>query len=357
MPRRWQPSLRTAIAVPMALLFGGTVALMALSQHRQIHGLIDQESVRLLNAVTSTSQGRLAAYLEAPYQIQRSLADTIARQQLYQPGDVRPVADYLRAVFPNRYGEFDQVGLLGFGGRDNTYAALRRDDGFRLILQDQSTQGLMHIHAGADTTQLTSALAGFDPTKRPWYLAAIQAGGTAWSPIYTTASERGDVIISASTPVVVGQETVGVVSADVRLDSLQRFLHDEPLRGKGTLFITEPDGLLVAQSDPAPIVGERISQSQLSPRTRLKAAQSTNPLVRAAAAQLADASARGGSFQLVHDGALYYGRISPFAGVHGLDWSIIVLLPESDLLGDTRDRLRAWTVAGVAQQVGFGQQH
>ena len=59
MSRRWQPSLRAAIAVPLALLFGVTVAVLALSQHRQIDNLIDQEGARLLTAITASSQIRL----------------------------------------------------------------------------------------------------------------------------------------------------------------------------------------------------------------------------------------------------------------------------------------------------------
>ncbi|MFD2299749.1 hypothetical protein QRO11_04525 [Paracidovorax citrulli] len=42
--RRWRLSLRTAIAVPLAALFIGTVALQAVTQHRQIDALIDQEA-------------------------------------------------------------------------------------------------------------------------------------------------------------------------------------------------------------------------------------------------------------------------------------------------------------------------
>ena len=348
MPRRWQPSLRAAIAVPLALLFGVTVAVLAFSQHRQINDLIDQEGARLLTAITASSQIRLSAYLETPYQVQRTLADTISRQRLYQPGDTRAVAAYLRSVFPGRYAEFAQIGLLGFGGVDDTYAAMRRDDGFRLIVQDRSTGGTMHIHAGTEpTTPVVSALAGFQPTRRPWYAAALQAGDTAWSPVYTTASERGDVIISAATPVVVDGQTVGVVGADVRLDSLQRFLHAEPLRGHGTIFIAEPDGTLVAQSDPASIVGERSGGSQLSPRSRLRAEQSADPLVRAAATHLGPVGAEGHSFRLVQDGALYFGRVSTFTAAPALDWRIVVLLPEADLLGNTRERLGHWTLAAV----------
>ncbi len=346
--RRWQPSLRLAIALPMALLFAFTVGLMAVSQHQQVQNLIDQESVRLLSAVTSTANSRLANYLEAPFQVQRTLADTISREGLYHPGNMRPIGDYLLEAFAQRYAqEYGQIGLLGFGGRDGSYVAVRRDNGARLILQDRSTGGRLHIHQGPDTRQLTKSIEGFDPTRRPWYVAATLAGKSVWSPVYTTVSERGDVILSATTPVRMNGETVGVVGADIRLDALHEFLRDEPLRGNGVIFITEPDGLLVAQSDPGPVTGERLANSPMSPRSRSAAASSANPLIQAAAPQLAAAKRGDASFRIKHDGEVYFGRVTRFTGAPGLDWRMVVLLPESDLLGNTRTQLRYRTVAAV----------
>ncbi|MBN9366277.1 MAG: hypothetical protein J0H59_04505, partial [Comamonadaceae bacterium] len=58
--RPLQLSLRTAITVPFALLFAATVGLQAFMQHRQVQQLIDQESERLLAAITATARSRLS---------------------------------------------------------------------------------------------------------------------------------------------------------------------------------------------------------------------------------------------------------------------------------------------------------
>ncbi|SFE60148.1 bifunctional diguanylate cyclase/phosphodiesterase [Paracidovorax wautersii] len=346
-PRRWQPSLRLAIALPMALLFACTVGLMAVSQHQQVQALIDQESVRLLSAITSTANSRLSSYLDAPFQAQRTMADAIAREDLYRPGDMRHIAGYLLDAVSRRYEEYAQIGLMGFGSRDGCYVAARRTQGLQLIVQDRSTGGHLNIYRGADTRELSRSIEGFDPTRRPWYVAAAQAGRSVWSPVYTTVSKQGDVILSATTPVVVRGETVGVVGADIRLDALHQFLRDEPLRGNGIIFITEPDGLLVAQSEPEAVMGERTGSSPLAPRARRAAASSANPLIQAAASHLAAATRGDASFSIQQNGAVYFGRVSRFTGAPGLDWRMVVLLPESDLLGDTRTRLRYRTAAAV----------
>lgn len=101
--RAFQLSLRTAIAVPFAALFVATVVLQAVTQHRQISQLIEQESVRVLEALTSNSRARLAQFLETPFLIQSTVADAISRHGLYQEGDLRPVYTHLRGVFSDLY--------------------------------------------------------------------------------------------------------------------------------------------------------------------------------------------------------------------------------------------------------------
>ncbi|RYF01733.1 MAG: EAL domain-containing protein [Comamonadaceae bacterium] len=344
--RPLQISLRTAIGVPVALLFAATVALHAFTQQRQIGHLIDQESVRLLGAVTSTSRNRLASFLEGPFQIQRTVADAIARHHLYRPGDMQPIHEHLRGIFSELYGERAQLGLLGFGSREGDYTAIRREDSrFRLILKDQRTRGLMQVFEDATPMQAVVSVPGYDPRTRPWYTAAERAGEPAWSPIYTVAGERGDVTISAATPVTEDGTLIGVVQADVRLDSLNRFLQQEPLRGHGEIFVVDNAGQLVAHSADGTVLAERRGPD--TPYERLQAAASTSRQIRAAASQMPDAMAGASDFRFTLDDTVYYGRVTPFSDVRGLDWRIVVLLPETDLLGDTRQLMRQSMLASA----------
>ncbi|RYF23989.1 MAG: EAL domain-containing protein [Comamonadaceae bacterium] len=346
--RPLQISLRTAIGVPVALLFAATVALHAFTQQRQISHLIDQESVRLLSAVTSTSRNRLASFLEAPFQIQRTVADAISRHHLYRAGDMQPIHEHLRGIIDALYAERGQLGLLGFGSREGDYAAIRREDSrFRLILKDQRTRGLMQVFEDATPTRAVVSVQGYDPRTRPWYIAAQQAGEPAWSPIYTVAGERGDVTISAATPVIEDGTLVGVVQADVRLDSLNRFLQQEPLRGHGEIFVIDKAGQLVAHSAAGTVLAERTNPD--IPHERLQATASASPQIRAAASHLPDTAAGGATdFRFALDDTVYYGRVTPLNDLRGLDWRIVVLLPETDLLGDTRQLMRRSMLASVA---------
>lgn len=335
--RAFQLSLRTAIAVPFSALFAATVALQAVTQHRQISQLIDQESVRLLDAITNTSHNRLAEFLETPFLIQSTVADAISRHALYQPGDMRPIYTHLHGVFADLYANEQQISLLSFGSRAGEYTGIRRDpgSGFRLILKDDSTNGLMNVYEDNTPRKVTAAFPHYDPRVRPWYAPVAQSRQAGWSPIYTTAGERGDVTISAASPVMAQGQLMGVMEADIRLDSLNRFLREEPLRGQGQIFITDAQGRLVAHSEPGSVLTDQ--KDGKGQRERQAVAQSASPQIRAASPHLAQAPVFGGAgFRFTHQDEHYFGRVTPYADARGLDWRIVVVLPESDLLGDSR---------------------
>ncbi|HSV53948.1 MAG TPA: cache domain-containing protein, partial [Burkholderiaceae bacterium] len=333
-------SLRTAIAVPFALLFAATVALQAITQQQQISHLIDQESVRLLDAITATSRNRLVEFLDEPFRIQRDIADAIGRHSLYKEGDLKPIYDHLRGVYQDLYLDRHQISLLSFGSQAGEYAGMRREvAGFKLILKDASTHGMMNVYRDDTAREVAAAFPGYDPRGRPWYAPVAASGKPGWSAIYTVAGERGDVTISAATPVRAGNKLIGVAEADVRLDSLNQFLRSEPLRGKGLIFITDRDGRLVAHSEAGSVVSQ--GSGALRRGERLLMSESATPQIRAAAQYALRAPVAGGlAFRLNDSGEMYFGRVTPYADARGIDWRIVALVPESYLLGDVRDASR-----------------
>ena len=353
--RAFQLSLRTAIAVPFAALFAATVVLQAVTQHRQISQLIDQESVRVLEALTGNSRARLAEFLETPFLIQSTVADAISRHGLYQEGNLRPVYTHLRGVFSDLYAGQQQISLLSFGSRAGEYTGIRREpgEGFRLILKDATTNGMMNVYEDDTLRKVAAAFPNYDPRVRPWYAPVAGSGQSRWSPIYTTAGERGDITISAATPVVADGNLLGVMEADVRLDSLNRFLREEPLRGQGQIFIVDAQGLIVAHSEPGSVLSDR--RNAAGQRERLRISESTSAQIRTAEGYLREVpAAAGGSFHFQHLDARYFGRVTPYADPRGIDWRIVVLLPESELLGDSRSAgLGALLAAGAIAIIGL----
>ncbi len=130
--------------------------------------------------------------------------------------------------------------------------------------QDEAVQGLVRRKVQAEpfsevyfgrendggfVTNNTAPLpAGYDPRKRPWYAAAVQAKTLTFSKPYTDVTTK-KLVISVAQPVYAGSALRGVAAADMPLDALQRFLGDIRLDGKGFVFLVDDAGTVLVHPD------------------------------------------------------------------------------------------------------------
>nr|WP_315428718.1 EAL domain-containing protein [uncultured Albidiferax sp.] len=354
--RNFRPSLRVAITVPFALILVVTVALQALTQQANTARLIDTTSTRILDALMVASSNRLGNFLDEPFRIQADIADAISRHGLYTPHDLSPIYRHLRGVYQDRYLDHTQMSVLDFGSEAGELAGMRREGAgahFALMLKDASTQGQLRIYKGDHPgSEVIASYDSYDPRVRPWYAPFAQSGKAGWSDIYANYDERAEITISAASPVKVGNKLIGVMEADVKLDGLNHFLREEPLRGTGIIAITDLEGRLVAHSEPGSVLAD--GQNGTSRGERLRLQEAANPVLRAAAQAVAEAApASTSGFQLDVNGLLYIGRVAPYSDVRGLHWRIVTLVPESDLLGDIRAASRR-SLVWIAGFAGLG---
>lgn len=345
----FKPSLRIALTIPFVILFTATVIMQAATQQTNATYLIEQESARLLDSLTEGTRSRLALLLEEPFRVQLGLADAISRHDLYRPGDMRPIYDYLEGVYRDLYADQRQVSVIAFGGRDGTYAGIRRESSgaLTLMLKDQSTQDFLDIY-----TEPVRRITRFDPRQRPWYEVVASGGKPTWSVPYANLDEHGSVTVSAVAPVRRGAELLGVVAVDVKLEAVQRFLRDDSLRGRGMVFITDHEGRLLASSATAEVM---LATGSPGSDARLPlAAESDNPLIRSVSAVLRDSGTTPVNLRLREGDEVYVGRVAGYADGHGLDWRIVTLMPEHALLGDARKaHARSMVAVGVFAGIGL----
>ena len=83
----------------------------------------------------------------------------------------------------------------------------------------------------------------YDPTRREWYLAAIEAQGeTVVVSPYLDAQTDG-VIISICRMLSNGSD---VISIDIQMDHIQELVSELKIQGKGYGFIVSEDGMVIA---------------------------------------------------------------------------------------------------------------
>jgi len=89
---------------------------------------------------------------------------------------------------------------------------------------------------------------GFDPTGRPWYLAAKKAGKTIFTAPYQDANS-GLLILSAASPVINNGHLKGVVAADLGLGEVLDIIEHIDIGDDGFVMLVDETGLVVAHPD------------------------------------------------------------------------------------------------------------
>lgn len=165
-----------------------------------------------------------------------------------------------------------------------------------------------------------------------WYTEPIAAKKPIWSRIYTwNYPDHPYVVASAGRPIYDrNNQLLGMVGADIHLLKLSDFLRHMEASHSGQVFILERNGMLIANSGsekPFTLVKDEIQ--------RLQAIDSPNTAVRGVTQQLRQ---RFGDFRTITQtqkikfdlqGELQYVQVTPWRDQYGLDWLVVVSVPEN----------------------------
>lgn len=199
----------------------------------------------------------------------------------------------------------------------------------------------------------------YDPKSRPWYITASSSeDGRGWSPLYLWATTSDTPVVGCGRSILVlddsDQGHSAIVDVGFTVEALSRQLRDIGISPNGDVFIIDANGYLVAIGDastPAARAGDMIP-----------AINCGNQIIAEAARVITDPDqghddVRGfhhSSFQL--DSGESYQVNSEKVGVSwGPDWTLVTVIPESDLLSGVRlvqDRL-VYTGLAVLALAGF----
>ena len=200
----------------------------------------------------------------------------------------------------------------------------------------------------------------FTIQNEPWYKEAVTRGVPIWSPVYNWAVEPFPLSIAISRPIYQDDGSlIGVVAVEQQLARISDFLRTLKISSRGKTFIVERDGLLIgdsAKEQPFKIINGKPE--------RLKAVESTDPLIENTAKYLLQEfgnldrikKAQQLSFKL--DGERQFVQVAPWQDELGLDWLVVVAVPESDFMEqinkNTRSTIMLCLLAlGVAIASGF----
>ncbi|BBC22665.1 hybrid sensor histidine kinase/response regulator [Pseudanabaena sp. ABRG5-3] len=181
------------------------------------------------------------------------------------------------------------------------------------------------------------------PLMEPWYYETIQANKPVWTKVYAWNIKQGIFAVSVNQPIYgKKKEIIGVIGTDLLLSSISIFLSKIELSPSAKIFVIERDGLLIASSNKENMFVVINDKSD-----RLNILQSQDPLVRETAKHL---QKKFGSFQAIQTGFQssdfdYQGdrqflQVTPWRDRYGLDWLVVVVVPESDFMAQINANTR-----------------
>ncbi|MBD2041449.1 hybrid sensor histidine kinase/response regulator [Microcoleus sp. FACHB-672] len=328
--------LRLVLVVPFVLQIFAAVGLTGWFSLRNGTTAVNNVTSQLRMEVLGRIKQQLHTYLETPHLVNAISVDAIRRFDLWNPNNMIP----MRSYFFWQLQQFSTVNYISFGGERKEYAgAGYKDDGTVVIeITDKSTNFINTIIKAdkkGNPTQFKEIHPAYDPRIRPWYKAAKVAGQSQWNKIYQYYIQPS-LGISASQPFYDKNGTFrGVVSTDLFLSEIGDFLQSLKIGKSGKTFIIERSGLLVASStSEIPFIKSEDGKETL----RLKAIESSVPLIKGTAKHLIE---RFGDFNKIDSNQQLdfmlnnqreFVQVSPFQDGRGLDWLIVVVVPEADFM-------------------------
>ncbi|MGB6168540.1 MAG: ATP-binding protein, partial [Geitlerinemataceae cyanobacterium] len=253
----------------------------------------------------------------------------------------------LERYFWQQVQVFDRLTFAGLGLENkNNFGAERFDDGTMAVrISTPASNYIFETFATDESGNRQTLLDSipFDPRTRPWYKAAVAKKGPVWSDIYPNTAGITSYL-GASMPFYDQDDRLeGVLISNINLSKVGAFLESLKIGNTGQVFIVEKSGMLVATS-----TGEKPFRSiqKAYGIERVAATSAQNSLTQKTAKYLADRNAiqnLGNSQQSLEfeiDDRKQFIQVQSFRDEFGLDWAIVVVVPESDFMAEINANTR-----------------
>lgn len=239
----------------------------------------------------------------------------------------RMTPDVPRMYVGSARGEFLSVETFAQDASTRVRVSERKEGG--------DGRGLFMAESPGDRRHgLPAEKGGYDPRSRPWYRAAMDNKGRAFTPISVLAADRQLRLTLAQPVYGADGGALGVFAVDLPLKSLNQMLQSMRISARGAVFLVDEQGFMVASS-----TGDELFSGGAGNLQRHKPLQSRNPIIRQAYGEAAPSL--GQTLESSVQRVSFLRRISmaddtlmvalqPFGESMGVRWSLVVAAPESD---------------------------
>lgn len=333
-------TLKTAVILPVVIIFVIILLIFVALNRVDNDFLAKEQGSTLVAAINENIEDKLSNLLLDARRANTFYVDYLSRSNSFNALSSEEVSDYTLEVTKMIVDEFPQITVVSYGDILNRYIGVRINDDatYSLMLQDHRTDDKLKIFEGEtiDTTEL-AVIEGYDPTIRPWYAPAAESMQQEWSKIYVNYDEKMELTISTSMPIINEGEFIGIGSLDVKLDMINEFLIGEKHKGSGIIYVIDDHHNIIAHS----LEEEYVKVIPGDPPTAELVVDyyHENPLVSTMAEYIHNNNVNDAeAFQHTIDGNKYFGYVSTLKTPEKLEWKVIVILNENDIMGEVNKR-------------------
>ncbi|MGF1481535.1 MAG: ATP-binding protein [Cyanophyceae cyanobacterium] len=242
---------------------------------------------------------------------------------------------------------FEKVGYLSYTLPTGEFVGAGRwlEDG-TLVIDETSTETNWKTYSFAtdsegNRTEIISNVP-YDPFAESWYQQTVEAGKPIWTDVYAWDAFPDIFSIPFNYPLYDENQNLTIIlGIDLLLTGITDFLHQIKLSPSSNVFVLERDGALIASSS-----SELPYKTVNGEAKRLNITESGNSAVQATAQRIQEQF--GGFEQIgteqqlefIHDSERYFVRVTPWQDKFGLDWLVVVTVPESDFMAQINANTR-----------------
>ena len=326
-------TLQTVLIVPFVLQVFAAVGIVGYLSFRNSQRAVNDLAGQLMGEVSNRIEQNLRTYLQTPHQINQSKLDAVKlgfvnmkdlsawEKYLWRQVQLYPYINFTSIANPDgeyRTGEKMSNGTLLIN-------ASGPSTGFNFYSYNTNNRG--------DRTTVVALVKNFDIREHPSYAYAALEAKPNWSSVYVSFLEP-TLILSALQPVYNSQKQLeGVLIAALRLDSIGQFLNSLKIGKSGQTFIIERDGTLLATSTP-----EKPFRTQNGKKELFKVTESSDAVTQTTAKYLEShfqnlqRITKPQQINVEINGQNKFLKVLPFQDGKGLDWLIVVVVPEADFM-------------------------
>ena len=334
--------LQIMLIIPFVVQTVGAVAVVGYLSYRNGQKAVNDVATQLRNETSDRIKQNLTYLVAIPFQCFESYDATLSQNRI-DLNNGRDVEKYLWRQLP----AFPLVAATAFvTANQEFFAAERQDDGVLVIraseVENNHTLTTYTTSPEGERREITNAgKPNWDPRKRPYYKIPVQKKRAFWGTVYPHIT--GEFLyIAAGKPIYAKTgDLQGVWMTSLNLVMFGDFLSKLKIGKTGQSFILERSGKMIATSTkekPFQNYPEKVVQLPEQRVERLTVVNSSNAITQKASQALLEQFHDFQNIQASHqlkftvDGKNYFVQVDPFRDSKGIDWLVVVTIPEADFM-------------------------